>query len=252
MGTASSTSVAETTSPVQTFAAIAGTVLIATPALAYVMGWRQASAYYADLGAPWFVSMLTPSQLLQSSGWIAPAICFVAMTTLQIYSNISPSERVLQWINFGMAVAVILAGAADVYATTDHANISKLLIHFVGACTFAACAGLAFAEMTYRVTLSKTWSWSHTFLMYMVLIWGVWTAPQRLGSDRAQSDLSVLSHLPRVYLPDQNQSETFALVDTAGENALLLNRTANSRTHTFKLVKVFEIQSIIPPQRELR
>lgn len=72
----------------------AASVVLILSALAYVIGWRQASAYYSTLGIPSVTSMLSPMQLLQLSAWVAIGIGSVALLTLQVFFVFPSSGRI--------------------------------------------------------------------------------------------------------------------------------------------------------------
>ena len=226
--------------------------MITLSAFAYLMGWRVATAYYTELGAPWVVAMLSPLQLLQSSGWIAPAVCFFAVTGLQFFSTTRKSEGDLWRINMWVLGIAGLNGLLTIFAFTPITSKVQFYVHFLNALIFAVCAGIAVAETVYRIVSLRKWTWSMTFTSYLVIVWSAWVAPVSLGTDRARTDLSTASKLPRVSLNQQADAEIYALVEVIGDSALLLNRVANSRIHTFRLIKISDIRTIVPPQIELR
>ena len=60
--------------------------LVSLSALGYYIGWREASAYYAALGAPWAVSMLPSVALLQLSADIA---LFIGLSAFFGFNNLA-------------------------------------------------------------------------------------------------------------------------------------------------------------------
>ncbi|HBB2682975.1 TPA: hypothetical protein J9677_002357, partial [Escherichia coli] len=70
-------------------------LIVGFTALAYIIGWKEASAYYSELGAPWVTSLLTPTQVMQTS---IPLISTIAVVTLISVAELASQNIGVRWL----------------------------------------------------------------------------------------------------------------------------------------------------------
>jgi hypothetical protein len=91
--------------------------LVSLSALGYYIGWREASAYYGALGAPWAVSMLPSFTLLELSSDIA---LFIGISAYVGFNNLATghvsAKGLGRWASISLIVAFVLYFATLILA----------------------------------------------------------------------------------------------------------------------------------------
>ena len=152
-----------------------------------------------------------------------------------------------------IAVGILIASGLDIFAATPKGALFQTSIHFWGSNIYVLCGGLAVAEIYFCAVVSKSWNWTRPFIIYPLLLYGVWYAPQRLGTDKAHSHLvAPAKTLPRVFTNNPADPQVTYLIEIIQGNALLLIRTPPSEVRTFRFAKIIDIAEIVPPQDGLR
>lgn len=146
-----------------------------------------------------------------------------------------------------IAVGILIASGLDIFAATPKGALFQTSIHFWGSNIYVLCGGLAVAEIYFCAVVSKSWNWTRPFIIYPLLLYGVWYAPQRLGTDKAHSHLvAPAKTLPRVFTNNPADPQVTYLIEIIQGNALLLIRTPPSEVRTFRFAKIIDIAEIVP------
>jgi hypothetical protein len=217
------------------------TALLSLSALGYFIGWREASAYYGKLGAPWAVLMLPPFALLQLSPEIAVLIGIVAFLGFEALATGQVSAQSLRrWTLIILMIAIGLYYASSQlshWLTAWEAYFATRLV----AWAFAISAGLTVAELLGHLKLAG-WQMkpTHMVLIFGVVWFGLLVAPDQLGQARALYHLDpATTELPLVELrssPPDLKSARRQSVDRYFTRSAIL--WASRRTnHRFKFYK---------------
>jgi hypothetical protein len=212
--------------------------------LAYFIGWREASAYYLTLGAPWAASGLTASMLLQSSSGLVVLIGISAFLAICLLAEGHATARGLGWTCAGaLMVAALLFLPAAIKVSWASSQVSYGLAT-AAAFLFAVAAGLTLAELVarYRDSSFRT---SHLWLIYWVVCYGILNAPSFLGQAKAAYRLDpTCTALPPVSVPGAIPTANWRLVYIADGKALLIWPAKEREKALFRVVEVKEILSI--------
>ena len=106
--------------------------------LAYITGWRETSAYYRELGAPWATAFLSPAQVMQTSIWLIALIStfsFVSVLTL-VEKNIG-QKGLRRWSIFFLVLAASVFALSLALEGRASASATNLLL--VATSLFYAC-----------------------------------------------------------------------------------------------------------------
>lgn len=213
--------------------------------LAYISGWREASAYYQELGAPWAMALLTASQIMQTSIWLISLISIIVLlSVLSLVQGAASQKGLRLW----SIIFLVLAGAAYVLplALDGRVDASSLSL-FAGLTSifWAVSAGLTIGELIACLALQNLeWGEYQVFLLYFVILYGLLQAPTNMGNARAQlaEDLNS-SSLPKV-LFTTNQTGDWRLVGPCGDKLLLVSLAAQRHQRWFKLTDTVSISEI--------
>jgi hypothetical protein len=227
--------------------------LLSLSALGYFIGWREASTYYIELGAPWAASMLPSSVLLQLSPEIAALIGgaaflgFYALATGQTSAQgLNRFTRIILMIALGLYFANwwLIPWVNDKeWLTAMQVYLATRLV----AWGFAISAGLTVAELLGHLKLAG-WQMkpTHMMLIFVVVLFGLYQSPAQLGKARARYHLDPdATELPLVKVPDSPPDLKWRLVHVVdGRALLLLSPTKESKNCTFRVIDAKDLCSI--------
>lgn len=220
--------------------------LLSLSALGIFVGWRDASAYFNAIGAPWAAQGLSATTLLQSSSGPIAIFAIIAYLSVTYLANSIATTRN---INRATLISLILSFVFFLPTLYNPIGISSKLVY--GFATAAALlifvsAGLTFAELIahFRDTGSK-FRPSHLWLVYWVVFYGLLQAPERIGQARAEYHLDVKSEaLPIVVRLGTPPSEVWRLVYLTDGKALLMLVSQKREKTIFRIVEAKDILSI--------
>lgn len=213
--------------------------------LAYITGWRETSAYYRELGAPWATSLLTPAQVMQTSIWLIVLIStFAFVSVLALVEKSVGQKGLRRWSLFFLGLAIVtyvfsLALEGHVSASTTN--------RMLGATAFfwAIAAGTTVGELIACLALQEfKWGGYEVFLLYFVVLYGLSQAPTLMGDSRAKlAGEPGLNSLPTVTLTGSTTG-LWRLVGACGDKLLLVSLSPDRQGRLFKLVGAESIGEI--------
>lgn len=182
----------------------ASTIVVAT-AVAYVVGWVHARAYFSQFGAAWLAGELSPFQLLQFS-WL-PLSTLLVFSFMRIHDEMERQEaggikRTSRGRTaVGLAVLIALFVAALVLQRYHHPQAA----YFVGSSLgifFAVYVGSALRDLFFVSRGARPSRLSIlTGLGYGILFFGIYFVPRLMGEVQGKFDSDPdTSELPRVQL----------------------------------------------------
>lgn len=215
-------------------------------AFAYLIGWREVSAYYAHLGAPWAAGLLPSSVVMQTS---VDSITVLAMTcffSFHLYSSGSiGSKGLLRALMVSTAIAIVavaISALGHKWFSADIVNKSAK----AAAGMWAVYAGLMFTFLIVGLAeKGLQWDAHHLLLAYLVLFIGCWAAPAQLGKARAMVDADpAASALPTVLTKDLPHGPRWKLVAAIEGHLFLLQPANGSLPSRFRLAKSDEVDFV--------
>lgn len=224
---------------------IAGAV-VGLSALAYLAGWREASAYYSKLGAPWVLSILSTAQIMQQSiELISVVAIFSFLSVLKLLNKASSADSFRHWSIYMMGGATLLYGgglALKQWLGPGAAYVCSILAGIM----WAISAGLTVGELIGRLTETNLrWESRHLWLVYFAVWCGLFVAPDYMGRAQAEIDSNPkLSKLPVVnssVLPSAGQ---WRLVSTFSGQALLSQLAEKKEDRRFRIIAITDISEI--------
>jgi hypothetical protein len=222
--------------------------IVSISALGYFAGWKEATAYYSALGAPWAISMLAPQSLLQLSATTIIAVVLSAFLSLQILIDSKASLRRIDWF---CGLVLLLSAICILGAQGQLGNISSngaYALASVGATLCAVAAGVTLTQLHFTLQRqpegTKLQS-GHLWLVYWFVLPALFIAPDRLGNARARLDSDVaLSRLPNVTLPQNvSQHRDWRFIHLSGDKALLLRWDAATKRSS-KIVDAKDLEYV--------
>jgi hypothetical protein len=240
------------TSPVAAAAAL-GRVLpriasaaIALSALGYFIGWREATAYFSALGAPWAAPMLPPLRLLQMSSPIVLPMALSVILSIEWLAKGETARQLNQYVGFTAAVAIALF-AIEFLPEKWASPVAGYWCALAGAVFYAFTAGLMIGELIARLSEDRLqWSGHHVVLLQSFVLIGFFLAPSAVGDSRGTIDRD-LGNLSRVRLEDNEPARDWRLVEVIGDSALLMSRGGSKDLPAFRVVAVTNIKLIAAP-----
>ena len=242
---ASENTIKATNTVVNLLSRVAGFV-ISFSALSYLCGWREASAYYQELGAPWAAPLLTASQIMQTSvGLIIIVFSAGFYSFLSLLEGTSSEKKLGNWSFVFFLLAVIAYESIDIL----HGRLSTLMISTLASTTslcWAAAAGLTFGELIASLETDKLkWGKRQVIMLSFIVLFGFFLAPLTMGKARAQLSLDpTKSGLPIVSFKEESPANEWRLVGACGDKLLLISLTANREGRRFKLISSDSIDEI--------
>lgn len=215
-------------------------------ALAYICGWREVSAYYQELGAPWVLSLLSPSQIMQTSIWLISLIALICfLTTLQLIQGYAGQKGLRRWSIIFLAIALFLYAVPLVLEGHITSSTASTLV-IATSVSWAISAGLTIGELIACLAQNNLrWGEYHMHLLYFIVLYGLFQAPSNMGTSRAQlaSD-PMFSKLPAVSFKLPGNTGEWRLVGPIGDRLLLLSIARKKEDRRFKLTTTDDINEI--------
>jgi len=218
---------------------------VALSALGYFIGWREVAAYYSTLGATWAAASVPPLALLQLS-----ANLIVVAAAASFFSFLAVLESTAHPGALHRAGATTFALACGLLAVSqgllwDVSPFMAYQLALAGSFVCAVTAGITLSELLWhtRQPGRKVSPW-HLWMVYWVVLPGLFWAPDRLGQARALRDASVShSSLPVVpHGPGIGRTGEWHLVHMFEGTALLMLPADSPQKRLFKLVEAQDVQ----------
>jgi hypothetical protein len=213
--------------------------------LAYITGWRETSAYYRELGAPWATSLLTPAQIMQASIWLIALISLFAFISILALVEKNVGQKGLRrWSIVFLILAVVVYASSWALEGRVSASATNLLLGTTGL-FWAVSAGTTVGELIACLALQEfKWGGYEVFLLYFVFLYGLSQAPTVMGESRARlAGEPASTSLPSVTLVGSVPG-SWRLVGACGDKLLLISLAPDRRRRLFKLVGAENIGEI--------
>lgn len=205
--------------------------------LAYITGWRETSAYYREIGAPWATSLLSPAQVMQTSIWLIALIStlsFIAVLAL-VEKNVG-QKGLRRWSIFFLVLAAVVFASSWALEGRVSASATNALLGLTSL-FYAIAAGTTIGELIACLALQEfKWGGYEVFLLYFVVLYGLSEAPTIMGESRARLAATPTStSLPNVVLAGASPG-SWRLVGGCGDKLLLISLAADRQGRIFRLV----------------
>lgn len=213
--------------------------------LAFITGWREATAFYRELGAPWATSLLTPSQIMLTSIWLIVLISTIAFVSVVTLVEKKVGQKGLRWWSIVfLCVAAILSASSLALEGRVSVNTTNTL-YGAASLSWAVSAGTTIGELIACLALQQfKWGGYEVFLLYFVVFFGLSQAPNVMGEARAKlAAESASTSLPSVSLVPST-TVSWRLVGACGDQLLLVSLAADRQGRLFKLVATEKIGEI--------
>jgi hypothetical protein len=222
---------------------VAGAVL-GLSALGYIAGWREADAYYSDIGAQWFARQLPPNQLLLESAPLISGIAFFAMlTVVNVANGVWSLKSVIRWAKW---LGIVGFGGYVIALSLDRwisPNWVALVQAWAGA-SWSICVGLILGELVGSFRRDQTsWEIRQIVLAWLVVCLGLWYGPLVWAQGRARVDMR-LSDSPLAHLHGPGLDSAWRIVTVTGDRALAVRLNALAEARLFRIIDLTDSISI--------
>jgi hypothetical protein len=242
---ASDKTLSATSSVIGLLPQLAGVITGAT-ALGLIAGWREVSAYYTELGAPWISGMLTTSQILERSVGIMGTIGLLTLLSISWLAAGTISERGLR------RVSIITLFVANLFLSVTLAPIDWLqnstiyIFAALAALLTAISAGLTVGELIAGLAARNLkWGSYDVLLLYFFILFALLQAPSWLGRARAQFDSTQNSNtMPIISTVGLTPGRTWRFVTRIESSYLVVHLGSNREEHVFRVLTASEINEI--------
>lgn len=220
--------------------------IVSLSALGYFVGWKETNAYYTSIGANWAAASVPPLALLQQSANTIIAIAFGAFYSLVLLNDKQITTRKLSWAcaTFLMISSVCLIASQGTFGQLPSPGAYTFAT--VGSLLCAVAAGITVAELYgHTKAIQALLSSGHLWLVYWIVLPGLFWAPERLGQAQSLRDMDVThSPLPFVAVDSIDPASAWRLVQLLQDKALLVRLDAKDSQRQFRVVEIKDIRSI--------
>jgi hypothetical protein len=215
-------------------------------AMAYLAGWREASAYFDALGAPWVLSVLSSAQIMQESMGLVSIVAITGFFTLLLLLEDSSSTHSLRGWSKNMLIGATFSTLVGAILKVWLGLLITYVFSYIAAILWAISAGFTVGELIGTFTETKQqWSRRHLYLLFLVVGFGLFLAPTYRGQARAGIDSNPnLSKLPIVSLSASPNTGRWRLVRPFSGQVLLFQLAEKREERKFRIVASTEINEI--------
>lgn len=229
--------------------------VVSLSAIGYFVGWKETKAYYTSIGASWAAASVPSLTLLQQSANTIIAIAFGAFYSLMLLNDNKITTRKLSWIcaTFLLISSVCLLVSQGTFGQLP--SPGPYTLASIGSLLCAVAAGITVAELYgHTKAIQAPLSSGHLWLVYWIVLPGLFWAPERLGQAKSLRDMNVThSPLPFVAVDSIQPANAWRLVELLQDKALLVRLDAKENQRQFRVVEVKDIQSIaVTPLSEIQ
>lgn len=218
----------------------AGAYVVAATLIAYGLGWRAATTYYAQFGAGWISTDLRGMELLSFiSGWGL----FVLLILLNNIANLAEGSftaKGTRRTGVAMSVGGFLSWAIGStiidYCGDAHTQLIAL-IFWAGAWMWGLAIACDISSIVSHLRDSNfQWRGLHLEVFHFIAVFGLFQAPYMIGIADGQWNRSpTLSPLATVVLSDGSRQR---LLRAFGENLILVDLDSNEKFPPLRAVKI--------------
>jgi len=218
-------------------------------AIGLLLGWREMSSYYSTLGAPWVISMMSPTRFIAQS---AGLLCAFGLSIFMSIVFLAQRQITYKGLIYGSVVFLGLSGVLFFFGTYPFDWFEPKTQHLflnLGAGGMAISAGLTIGEVVARLA-KKDLKWEGHELMliyFFVISFGIYRAPNVLGQSQALLDIETkFSSAPIIELKSLSPDRIWRLVTHIDSNFLAISFPSQGSSHVFKIFgsnEIAEIQS---------
>jgi hypothetical protein len=222
-------------------------IFFALTGLGYFAGWREATAYYTAIGAPWIVSSLPAFSFLVLSAEMMVSIGLLAFLVLHHISRWKSSTKYVTW---GSASLLIVGSAftlAPIILPSSWFSPSLVwTFEQTHARLMFGGTGLMLGEAILQFRKNNLqWSPAIAYTIYLFSFYGLYVTPADIGAARARFHLNAGADTLPVVAAEilGNTNERWHLVTLIGQSALLVEMSMNN-SPSFRLIESKDIRSI--------
>lgn len=216
-------------------------------AIGLLMGWREMSSYYSALGAPWVISMMSPSRFIAQS---AGLLCAFGFSIFMSIVFLAQRQITYKGLIYGSVVFLGLSATLFFLGTYPFDWFEPKTQHLflnLGAGCIAISAGLTIGEVIARLA-KKGLKWEGHELMliyFFVISFGIYQAPNALGQSQALLDIETkFSSAPIIELKSPSPDKIWRLVTHIDSNFLAISFPSQGNSHAIKIFESNEIAEI--------
>jgi hypothetical protein len=217
--------------------------VVGITAIAYVLGWRIADAYFGQMGASWCVDLMTIQQITRYGALMVFFASFVcASCTKNLISGQTTQQKLNRWAAFWALSGLLISGLAGLHPHFISASIVMTAAE-VAPLLIMASVGISVGELIAFFSTGKP-AVSYFPLMYeAIILLGLFWTPVLLGTSHAEKDSGSSSTLPNITLTIAD-SRPWRLVGPIGDQLLIIVPNDDSKQRLFKLVSPSAVASI--------
>lgn len=208
---------------------------------AYLAGQRETSSYLGTLGAPWAMSLLSPTQLMQAGAVPATTVVLFGFVAFK-YLLAGTSERRLQHWSialFGIGLLLFFASCFDQRAA------SKLRWVEGSTAFILASGGVTVGELVASLRQTGEWGFQQVSFIDVIVLTSLLGSSSFLGTARAEADgVRGASALPIVSLAGKD-TQPWRLVFGNGDKLLLMSPAASKAERQFKIVGASDVDAVM-------
>lgn len=221
-------------------------ILVSVSAVAYFAGLREATAYFSYLGASWAVSLLSSTDIVQRS---IPLIYPIAVTIFLVVVGLldtSATSSGLRRLSLAIGIACVIALFVPLISEPWISPLAAHVSSYIAGVLWAVLAGLGVGQLIARRKEGDThWQAYHLWMVYLVILYGLWMAPDQMGRSRAELDAHAReSLLPRVTSSQLPDTEIWRLVGPLGNQMLVMRPSDEPKHRVFRIVENSDLSEI--------
>lgn len=217
-------------------------------ALAIISGWKKATTYYQELGAPWVTNMLSPSALFQYSAQQFLGIGIIVFLIIILIAEKSITEKSLRiYCGVFMVLAFIILSIEII--PSNWLNLSSLSMYtwivtaaFLMSISSAFCIGILITNLSYK---KLKWNDFHLSLLFAILWLGLWQSAEYSARAKANYEGNLKSSdLPLVSLVIPIAGKEWRLVTNLDSSFLVVSLAETKGDRVFRILSASDISSI--------
>jgi hypothetical protein len=215
-------------------------------AVAYFIGFRENQAYFRELGCTWYISLLAASDVIQTA---IPALWGLALTGFIQFDLFLRGKASAKYFAKTAFVCSVLGTGLSILPDLLSHYLQPLAIHVIAvvANSFILwAAGTFVAEFLARfVESGRSWRAEHLTLVYLIVMFAAWYAPDQSGRARADADSDpTYTKLPEVKLTEVKTGERWYLVHVIENRFLVGTFGAKPADRHFRVVEAKDIRDV--------